>query len=147
VTQDRDFDYVREDAERYRKIKEDKTVSLNESVRRKEIADNKARSEARKKEQADRKATLPTAWEITLKVADQPGLPPAMTNSPSLSKTAGKVPQEEVAKTAETGLGGDEDEADAPAPTPVDPQLKEAERILLDLIRLSPRRTMSVKKD
>ncbi|MEN9733128.1 MAG: hypothetical protein RLZ45_1123 [Verrucomicrobiota bacterium] len=147
VARDRDFDYVREDSERYRKIKEDKMVSLNEAVRRKEISENKARAEARKKEQADRKSSLPTMWEITLKVADQPGLPPAMTNSASLSKNAGRAAEEEVAKAADAGPAGDEDDADAPAPTPVDPQLNEAERILLDLIRLNPRRTMSVKKD
>ncbi len=146
VAQDRDFDYVREDADRYRKIKEDKTVSLNEAARRKEISENKARVEARKKEQAARKSSLPKMWEITLKVADQPGLPPAMTNSPSLTKTAVPVVEEELPK-AESGIAGEDDDADAPAPLPVDPQLNEAERILLDLIRLNPRRTMSVKND
>jgi hypothetical protein len=70
-----------------------------------------------------------------------------MTNSASLSKNPGRAAEEEVAKAADAGPVGDEDDTDAPAPTPVDPQLNEAERILLDLIRLNPRRTMSVKKD
>ncbi len=80
VSKEKDFEYVREDIERYKKLKDEKYVSLAEAVRLKEKEENKARAESRKKELLARDEKLPTTYEITLKLADQPGLPPPMTN-------------------------------------------------------------------
>ena len=169
VSKDPDFDYVREDVERYRKAKADKTVSLNEMARKTEIAENKARMEARKKEQLARKDSQPTTWEITLKLVDQPGLPPAMTNlwansvqvplispsvptngvsinvnAPPVNSTAGT---DRSASDAHGFDSDDEFDDESPARPPRDPHLREAERILLDLLRLNPRKGMSASRE
>jgi len=160
VAADRDFDYVREDIGRFKKAQAEKTVSLNEAERRREIAENKARLEARKKELASRKEPLPTTWEITLKNVDQPGLPAPMTNQvvAAIHKTEENLLKDEVAAAeaagelkpeAQVGLSeddGDEDEPDKGIAN--DPHLKETERIVLDLLRLSPpRKGLSARRD
>ncbi len=152
VNGDRDFDYVREDVERYRKLKAEKSVSLNETERRREIADNKARMEARKKEQASRKDNQPTTWDITLKNADQPGLPSPATNAVASVTSPGPGPRAAESAAADSaastaGTDDDDDEADLPTPVRVDPHLREAERILLDLVRLSPRKGVAARND
>lgn len=155
VASDRDFDYIREDSERYRKAQADKTVSLNESARRAEIAENKTRIEARKKEQASRKGPQPTTWEITLKNADQAGLPSPMTNSPAITahSAVGATSEKESASkpSVEAGDGsyGDPDgeEEDAKTPPPIDPHMKEAQRILIDLLRHSSSKGVTAGKN
>ena len=169
---EKDFDYVREDVERYKKQKDEKFVSLNEAARMKEKEENKTRAETRKKELQAREEKLPTTYEITLKLADQPGLPPPMTNktvvaiSSSDERTlhggrpkppevkvavqaatatpapAGASPAEPVATTAGPEAKpkpGDED-LDLPEEdtgVAADVNLKEAQRILIDLILLA----------
>ncbi len=170
VAKDPDFDYVREDVERYRKAKADKTVSLNETARRTEIAENKVRMEARKKEQLARLDPEPTTWDITLKLVDQPGLPPAATNlwansahfplisasvptngvsvnvnaTPPINSTAGT---DRAASDAHGLDSDDEFDDESPARPPRDPHLREAERILLDLLRLNPRKGMAASRE
>lgn len=152
VASDRDFDYVREDIQRFQKAQAEKTVSLNENARRAEIAENKSRLEARKKELASRKEQLPTTWEITLKNVDLPGLPAPMTNQvvSAIHKTEEDLSKDQVAAAQSAGelkpdarVGASEDDDDEDEPTrgvSNDPHLKETERILLDLIELTPRR-------
>ena len=172
VTREKDFEYVREDIERYKKLKDEKFVSLNEVARRKEKEENKNRAELRKKELLARDEKLPTTYEITLKLADQPGLPPPMTNKTVVAisrvderalhppkstqgDSAGNKPapvtavvqnpgadsSKEAAAAAEAKAKAatDEDSEDAAEETGVaaDVHLKEAERILIDLILLS----------
>ncbi|MEN9677492.1 MAG: C-terminal domain of tail specific protease, partial [Verrucomicrobiota bacterium] len=149
---ERDFDYVREDIQRFRKAQDEKTVSLNEEVRRREIGENKARLEARKKELAARKELLPTTWEITLKNVDLPGLPAPMTNSvvTAIHKTEEDLAKDQVAAAeaagelksdAKVGASEDDDDEDEPVRgTGNDPHLREAERIVLDVLQLSPPR-------
>ena len=152
VAAERDFDYVREDIQRFRKAQDEKTVSLNEEVRRREIGENKARLEARKKELAARKELLPTTWEITLKNVDLPGLPAPMTNSvvTAIHKTEEDLAKDQVAAAeaagelksdAKVGASEDDDDEDEPVRgTGNDPHLREAERIVLDVLQLSPPR-------
>lgn len=150
VNSDRDFDYVREDVERYRKVKAEKQVSLNEEERRREIAENKARAEARKKELASRKESEPTTWEITLKNSDTPGLPSPMTNQvASVTSHAGGAAAEAAAADAKaTEASDDADEEEETLNTPRrDPHLREAQRVLLDLLRLAPRKGMAARND
>ncbi|MCW5557869.1 MAG: carboxy terminal-processing peptidase, partial [Verrucomicrobiae bacterium] len=158
VAANRDFDYVREDIERYKKAQAEKFVSLNETERRREIAENKARQETRKKELASRKNPRPTTWEITLKNVDQPGLPAPMTNQVAATvdvhftnpETGKEVTKEqaaaaaddagEVKPAAQLGLSDEEDEIAPDKGIANDPHLDETERIVLDLLRLSPPR-------
>ena len=143
ISKDKDFDYVREDIERYRKLLADKSVSLNEDKRRAEKAADKARADARKKELAARHDPQPTTYEITLKVADQPGLPAPMTNTLAAIKLGAAGATNSVAVDATSPKSPDEaDDEEADETTgriATDVPLKEAERILLDLIHLSAR--------
>ena len=149
VNSDRDFDYVREDVERYRKVKAEKQVSLNEDERRREIAENKARAEARKKELASRKESEPMTWEITLKNADAPGLPAPVTNQvASVTYSLDGAPAKAVEAEAASAEPSEDGEEEEPATTPRrDPHLREAQRVLLDLLRLAPRKGMAARND
>src|SRR5262249_51975574 len=66
VAGSREFNWVREDIERYKKQKEQKTITLNEAKRLEEKKEEEARAAARKKERAAHKAQDLTATEITL---------------------------------------------------------------------------------
>ncbi|MBX3731274.1 MAG: carboxy terminal-processing peptidase [Verrucomicrobiae bacterium] len=160
VSADPDFAYVREDIERFQKAKAEKAVSLNEAARRREISENKARLEARKKELAERQDILPTQWEITLKNVDLPGLPAPVTNQVvvAVNKVVEDLSKDQVAEaeaageltaTAHVGLSEDDDNEDEPTKgTRNDPHLREAERIVLDLIELSvPARRLSARAE
>ncbi len=144
---DKDFAYVREDMAEYERREADKTVSLNEKIRRRERAEDEARREARKKERAARKPLNEVRYEITLDTVDQPGLPDPI--SEDIAATDTRLPETTAAETAP---------ADSPAAAPsgknnktapdsgasddtenepvVDVGLKEAKRILVDLIHL-----------
>ncbi len=118
IQKDKDFAYIREDIERFKKGIADKTVSLNEEQRRKEKAELKDVVEARKKERKARKPTEEKTFEVTLKNFDLPGLQPV--SKPNKA-------DEELEK-----------DADAEDKTPaIDATLEETKRILLDLITLS----------
>jgi carboxyl-terminal processing protease len=131
VAKSKDFDYVREDIQQYEKVQAEKWVSLNEARRKQEIDDAKARKEARDKEIRARQVAQPTAYEITLKLADQPGLPAPMTNAVASVKGAG--PEHPKAKTPEEADADVEDEDKTPAR---DVYLEEVQQILVDYIRL-----------
>ena len=83
VAADKEFAYVREDIELFKKRQADKTISLNERQRLKEQEENEARQKARDKERLTRPEPQEKVYEITLKQADLPGLPPpvARTNA------------------------------------------------------------------
>jgi carboxyl-terminal processing protease len=78
VETEKPFTYLTEDIARLKKSLAEKSVSLNEVERRQEMAQLKARQEARKREESVRPVAQPTTYEITLKNASSPGLPPAM---------------------------------------------------------------------
>src|SRR3989442_8814851 len=106
----------------------EKSVSLNEEARLKEKKENEQRLEARKKERQARHEAEDKVYEITLKQADLPGLPPPAARTNDLAKSQ---------TTAEANKTGD-DEADPEEKIPeVDVTLKETKRILLDLISFS----------
>ena len=74
VAKDRDFAELKTDVERFRKIRDEKSVSLNEATRQKEKTELKARVEATKKDRLARAGTPPAAYEVTLKNVSKPGL-------------------------------------------------------------------------
>ena len=130
VATEKDFSYLHEDIELFSKAQDDKTVSLNEAQRLKEIRDNEARAKARDAERAARKSPEPVIYEISLQQAEQPGLPPpvAKTNAVATAKTKADV-------TSETP-----DEEKKPV---LDVNLDEAEKILADYLSLLPHHSVA----
>ena len=132
-TTDRDWEYVREDIALYREAMADKSLSLNydQRVREKETAD--ARSKQRKAERASREASTEKTYELTLKLVDEPGLPPAVGSTNAPAATAENRHPAPLA-SAEEDAGSEEDTDTTPA---ADVALKEAKRILLDYLELT----------
>jgi hypothetical protein len=122
----------------------DRTVSLNEKKRRQEMDADRNRAAVRKSEIKARNETEPLTYEITLKNAVLAGLPEPKTAKPVVAATArdvralkagaSKDAAAERRRLREAGLEeGDNDENGVAA----DVNLKEAERILIDLLELS----------
>ncbi len=123
VAQDKDFAYLGEDIAQLKKSLATKTVSLNEADRRQEKEAAKAREELRKQERAARKESQPITYEMTLKNADAPGLPPPAT---AVGSPAARLSEAPADKT-------EEPEARMPQSDPV---LRESERILADYVAI-----------
>ncbi len=142
VAREQDFAYIREDIEQFKKLQEDKTVSLNEQQRIKEKEEAEARQKARDRERRARPEPVEKVYEITLKQVDLPGLPPPVqrTNQVSAVTNAGAASQLSASADAETAAAADDlENADETAPA-VDPILDEAQRILLDYLSLLRKR-------
>jgi len=133
VNSDKDFAYLRGEIDRYKKLIADKTVSLNEEERLKEKRETEAREQARKKELRARPESKEKIYDLTLKLVDQPGLPPPVAKTNEVASAETKV------KPAVADEDADE-RVDDPAPI-VDITLEEAKRILVDLINLSSHET------
>jgi len=147
VSSDKEFSYIREDIGLFKKLQADKTVSLNEKVRLKEKEDADTRMKARDKERLARQESSEKTYEISLKQATLPGLPPpvAKTNS-TVAKIqhpgSGTVP---VAGTNSTIASAKDRPAEAPGldtepdedkPPAVDAELIESEHILVDYLSI-----------
>jgi carboxyl-terminal processing protease len=137
IAGDRDWDYIRQDVEIYRKKLAEKTISLNYDQRVRERLDDRARGEVRKKELAARGQKEPTTYELTLKSAEEPGLPAPVGKTNAVAKandphSPGKTPAEGSKADPD-----DEGELENQPDQAVDVHLREAERILIDLIELS----------
>jgi carboxyl-terminal processing protease len=121
---DKDFTYMQEDIDEYRKSLADKSFSLNEAERLTEQTTNAARLDARKKERASRPKSGEKVYEITMKNIHDEAL------------------HEPEAKPKPTTASADDDtdpvEAAAAAPDPAasDPGLTETRRIMTDYISL-----------
>jgi carboxyl-terminal processing protease len=121
---DKDFAYLQEDIDEYRKTLADKSLSLNEAERLAEQSATTARLEARKKERASRPKSGEKVYEITLKNVDQTGLQaPEVKPKPAASPDDDTDPVEAAASAAE-------------APAATDPTLTETRRIMADYISL-----------
>lgn len=155
IATNQDFAYIREDIELFKKQQEDKTVSLNEQERIKEKEEAEAREKARKQERLARKDTEEKTYEITLKLADQPGLPPPVVKTNSLiaraSQSGGAVSasKDSVSLAAtepaqNPGLDTEEQEEKAP---PVDATLNEAEQIMMDYVALLAKGRLAASKN
>ena len=107
----------------------DKTVSLNEDLRRKETKENKDRQNARKDEIRKRPEPTYKYYDLTLKDTELPGLPPPTSKTNTVAKAEEKA--------ANIGSLEGDDKAEEEEVSPIDVHLVEGERILLDLIALS----------
>lgn len=137
VNSDKDFAFLKAEIDRFKQKQAEKSVSLNEAQRLKEKQDADERIKARKKELAARPEPNWKVYDITLKNAEQPGLPPpvAKTNSVKTASTG--------TNTTNTIAKNDLDEAEEQhveeKATAVDITLEEAKRILVDLVNLTGR--------
>lgn len=138
ISTNAEFAYIREDIERFRRKQEDKTVSLNEKQRLKEVQEDAARDKQRKKERLARPEPNEKAYTITLQQADKPGLPEPdqKTNSIVLKGYATTNLTASVTNPRQPIEVEDEN-----APTP-DPVLDEASHILEDYISLLEKHAM-----
>lgn len=129
VSTDPDWGYVREDITLYREAQADKSLSLNYAQRLKEREEADARAKQRKTERAAREHGQEKIYELTLKLAGQPGLPPALGSA--------NAPPEKPTSTLAAASALDDDDAAEDKSPATDVALKEAKRILRDLIELS----------
>ena len=148
VASDKEYSYMREDIERFKKQQADKTVSLNEQARLKENEDQEARNKAREKERRARPEPPEKVYEITLKEVDEPGpgkLIPwtnnvlASASVPAATVTASGGTNSTASAVGKPAAEDDlDDPAEAPAPA-TDAPLTEAEHILVDYLSLLPK--------
>jgi len=150
----KDFAYAREDMALTQKAQAEKSVSLSEAVRLKEKDDAEARQKARKKERAARPPPDQKTYDLTLKLAGQPGLPPPTVKTNAVVSAGGKAhgmdrPPNTAAAVATNSVSvaqldkptgvddpsktGEDEEDASPAS---DYTLSEAEAILADYIAL-----------
>jgi carboxyl-terminal processing protease len=120
---DKDFAYLQEDIDQYRKTLADRSVSLNEVERLAELHDTEARMEARTKERSARPHSGEKVYEITMKNVDQPAL-----QLPEVKPIKPAAPVDDDADPLEAVA--------APDPDSADPALTETRRILSDYIAL-----------
>ncbi len=134
ISKDKDFAYIHDEIERFKKAKDEKTVSMNEAERWQEKRENEARDKARK--QALRARPQPTykTYEFTLKNVDEPGLPAPKTNTVAAAKSK---PTNTVAKATSPHGESEEPADDSGLPTLDSIALDEARRILQDLVELT----------
>ena len=140
VAADKEFAYTREEIELFKKRQADKTISLNEKQRLKEQEEAEARQKARDKERLARPDPQEKVYEITLKQADLPGLPPpvAKTNAAAAKITLHTGASTNSAVAAAPGAD-DPDEPEAEKAPVADATLQEAERILVDYLFVLPK--------
>jgi carboxyl-terminal processing protease len=139
IKSDPEFRYVMEDIDRLRHKLDENRISLNEDLRKKELADDKLRKEIRSKERLARNEEEPRMYRLTLDTVDKPNLQLIMyPGKLAEAKKSGVVPNvdPEAAPDADTDLtaGADADGTKEPA---IDPTRDEALNILADLVDLS----------
>ena len=140
VKNDPEFHYVMEDIGRLRHKLDENRISLNEDLRKKELADDKLRKEMRSKERLVRNQEEPRIYRLTLDTVDKPNLQLIMyPGKLAEAKKNGATPKvdPEAAPDADTDLTagvGVGDDAKEPA---IDPERDETLNILADLVDLS----------
>jgi carboxyl-terminal processing protease len=125
VKSDPAFDYLSGNAVRIKERFAQKTISLNEAERRKELADQKAREAQHEAELKARAAQRPVAYAITLENVDSPGLPAPVSKKVEVEKPAAGASSD--ASSPSRKKEGAEDD---------DVVLDESQRILSDYVEL-----------
>src|SRR2546427_2320998 len=140
IKNDPEFHYVMDDIDRLRRKLDENRISLNEDVRKKELADDKLRKEMRSKERLARNQEEPRIYRLTLDTVDKPNLQLIMyPGKLAEAKKNGVLPKvdAEAAPDADTDLiagVGAGDDTKEPA---IDPERDETLNILGDLVDLS----------
>ena len=128
IESDPDFVLLREEIDTFRKSLAEKTVSLSEEKRRRENDEDAARLTARLRNRPGAGKTRERIYEITLRNAALPGLPPALvrSNAGPFHETSPLPPDEDqILPRSGPGRGLGADSA-----------LAEAQRILQDYLSL-----------
>jgi carboxyl-terminal processing protease len=140
VKGDPEFHYVMEDITRLRHKIDENRISLNEDVRKKEIADDKLRKETRSQERLARNQEEPSIYRVTLDTVDKPNLQLIMyPGKLAEAKKNGTVPKvdSDAAPDADSDLpdggAGDGDNKDPL----IDAERDEAVNIVADLVQLT----------
>jgi carboxyl-terminal processing protease len=151
VSNDKEFAYVREDIDLYKKKQADKSYSLNLKQQLQEKEEGDARQKSRDKERLASGEPQEKTYELTLKQAALPGLPPPMTktnattvriSSPKTGAGAGVSTNGTIAARDSAQMIPEEPLDDDKAPV-VDADLLESEHILLDYISLLPKNNVA----
>ena len=132
VAESPEFRYIMEDMERLRRRLDDNSITLNEDVRRAEIAEDKLRKETRTKDRLARQGNDSRVYRLTLDTVDKPDLQLIMF--PGKIAAADKKVSPEAAGDAESDIPDGGDGTKEPA---LDPTRDEALNILADLVDLS----------
>src|SRR5881296_1626073 len=137
-----EFHYVMEDMDRLRHKLDENRSSLNEDVRKKELADDKLRKETRSKERLARNQEEPRIYRVTLDTVDKPNLQlvmyPGKLAEAKKNGVSPKVDPEVAAPDADTDLvGGASSSSDDTKEPAIDPERDETLNILADLVDLS----------
>jgi carboxyl-terminal processing protease len=131
VAAEKKFTYLHDNMTRLKNNLETKSVSLNETERRKEMAESKARQKQYEMDNLAVRASMPTAYDITLKNVELPGLPAPRTNTSSVTFSSNEIP----------AMSGGESEAAQSEGITQDIILTEAEHILTDYAQLFAHKT------
>lgn len=138
IASDSDFAYLRQEIDIFKTLLAKKSVSMNEEERLKEKKEADARTEARKKALLARPAAREKVYLITLKQADQPGLPDP--------QPVAQVKKAGTAKATSPDSDLTNPASDDGVPI-IDITLDETKRILGDMISLNaPRTTAQVNR-
>lgn len=134
VSSNPEFRYICDDMKRFREKREMNCLSLNEKIRREELAEEKKRKEARLAERKKNPLPEMPAFEVTLDTVDKPELPRVTKKKPFKAKPSSDDPD------------GDSESDDAASNLP-DPTRFEAIHILEDLSSLEkPIRTVNAAR-
>src|SRR5205809_1160593 len=134
-----EFHFVMDDIGRLRHKLDENRISLNEDLRKKELADDKLRKEMRSKERLARSQEEPRIYRLTLDTVDKPNLQLIMyPGKLAEAKKNGVSPKvdPEAAPDADSELTSGGREGDSKEPT-IDPERDETLNILTDLVDLS----------
>jgi carboxyl-terminal processing protease len=151
VSTNEDFAFVRQEIELFRKQQADKTISLNEKKRLAENEEAEQRKKAREAELRARKDSDDKVYEISLKQAELPGLPPPVQKTNSI--VSATLPNDSRAitnsvslvKLDATEITAPDDDADTDDKvTAPDVNLNEAEQIMLDYLPMFPKKVQVV---
>ncbi len=134
ISKDREYDYVRQDIETFRKHQALNSISLNEKQRIKEWDDEDLRQRARNKERLARTTPDRVTYDVSLTQAELPGLTVTVKTNVPVASVTGETPVKVTPAAA-----NDAEAADEAAPM-VDPTLEETQRILLDYIGMLARK-------
>ncbi|MFM8658159.1 MAG: carboxy terminal-processing peptidase [Chthoniobacterales bacterium] len=135
VASDPEFSYVREDLQRFRKQREENTVTLNKEKRLAEFAEEKSRRESRNEERKERSNQEFAAVEVTLDTIDAPQLQQVALDKPPKRSSMEELDAEDDPSKPD----GEE--------VFVDPVRDETLRIIADKIRLQGPPAVTAKAD
>ncbi len=140
VKNDPEFHYVMGDMDRLRHKIDENRISLNEDLRKKELAEDKLRKETRSKERLARKEEEPQIYRVTLDTVDKPNLQlvmyPGKLAEAKKNGVSPKVDPEAASDADSELIAGADTQGDTKEPV-IDPERDETLNILTDLVALS----------